>query len=390
MASPFHLVLAVLYASVAYASSSFLLEPGYSFDDFVQDFGRSFRHGTVEYERRKKVFDVELKKILAHNMDPSSTWKRGINQFSDMTREEFASTRTGYNQKLARHMSAARAAELVEPYRRRNSLSELPASMDWREHGVVSDVKDQGQCGSCWAFASTATIESHVALASGTLLTLSTQQLVSCAPNPLQCGGTGGCFGSVPEVAFQYAQLYGMTTEWMFPYTSYFGGDAPVCNMNMSKVPAVAEITGYQKLPVNDYEAVMDALVNIGPLAVNVQADVWKDYVGGVYDGCNNMSNVALDHVVSLVGYGTDPKLGHYWLVRNSWDATWGEQGYIRLRRSATPECGTDVQPKDGTGCEGGPSTQQVCGQCGILFDVSYPVGAKLVQHGNHQPIIQV
>lgn len=128
----------------------------------------------------------------------------------------------------------------------------------------------------------------------------------------------------------------------------------------------------------------MDALVNIGPLAVNVQADAWHDYSSGVFEGCSDWSNVDVDHCVQLVGYGVDLKLGSYWLIRNSWDATWGEKGYIRLRRTSTPQCGWDHTPLDGTGCSGGPSKQYVCGQCGVLFDVSYPLDAKIMHWGHH------
>jgi len=223
-------------------------------------------------------------------------------------------------------------------------------------------------------------VESHLAIASGSLEVLAPQQLVSCAPNPLHCGGTGGCVGSVAEVGFEYIQLFGMTTEWMYPYTSYHSGQPSACVSNQTLARPVVQISGYQKLPPNDYEAVRRALVEVGPMAVNVDSHAWSDYHGGVFDGCGDLSNVAIDHSVVMVGYGTDPKLGDYWLIRNSWDATWGEKGYIRLKRTADPECGEDIQPLEGTGCEGGPTSQRVCGQCGVLFDVSYPLGATLLQ----------
>jgi len=110
-----------------------------------------------------------------------------------------------------------------------------------------------------------------------------------------------------------------------------------------------------------------------------VQADGWSDYENGIFNGCNDLNNVNIDHVVQLVGYGTDPKRGgDYWLVRNSWDVTWGEKGYIRLKRSSSASCGVDKSPLDGTGCAGGDAEQQVCGTCGLLFDASYPLGAGM------------
>jgi len=104
-----------------------------------------------------------------------------------------------------------------------------------------------------------------------------------------------------------------------------------------------------------------------------VDASAWGEYETGVFDGCN-ATNPDIDHVVQLVGYGTDDVYGDYWLVRNSWSPKWGELGYIRIARSSNVTCGVDLRPQDGTGCNGGPSTVSVCGECAILYDVSYPV----------------
>jgi len=108
-------------------------------------------------------------------------------------------------------------------------MTSLPTNWDWRDQGVITPVKDQGHCGSCWAFASTATIEGHAAISSGSLKTLSTQQLVSCVTNPYTCGGTGGCGGAISELAFTYVQLYGQTSEFKYPYQSYFSGVTGAC-----------------------------------------------------------------------------------------------------------------------------------------------------------------
>ena len=104
-----------------------------------------------------------------------------------------------------------------------------------------------------------------------------------------------------------------------------------------------------------------------------VDASAWSSYESGVFSGCN-ATNVDIDHAVVVVGYGSDAQLGDYWLVRNSWSPSWGEQGYIRLTRSADTECGIDYSPADGTGCTGGPSQVKVCGPCGLFYDVSYPI----------------
>lgn len=371
------------------ATLAFVPDAGYSFEDFYKEFPRKYEKGSEEYVKRKGIFDANLREVMAHNQNPQATWRRGVNEYSDLTAAEFrTSGRLGYDKALAREYEATKPA-LRSATPSATAVSALPKSVDWREKGVISNVKDQGHCGSCWAFGSTETLESYAALATGLLPVLAPQQLVSCAPNTLQCGGVGGCQGSIPEVAFNYVQLYGMTTEWQMPYTSYSGANGK-CLYNITADLKQQEITisGYQKLPPNDYNAVLHAVATIGPLAVNVQANTWRDYEGGVFNGCSNYSNVDLDHVVQLVGYGTDPHGGDYWLVRNSWDVTWGEAGYIRLKRSSTPKCGTDPTPLDGTGCKGGPATQEVCGECGVLFDASYPVGVQIPRRGHHAVVV--
>lgn len=169
-----------------------------------------------------------------------------------------------------------------------------------------------------------------------------------------------------------------MTSEWMYPYTSYYGSTGN-CSRQKEAVKTVT-IEDYRKLETNTHPRnIMHALVHQGPLIVTVQADTWFDYGGGIADPCTNMSNIDLDHAVQLVGYGAENGTD-YWLVRNSWDVTWGEAGYIRLKRSSSIECGLDVTPADGVACEDNmPAQQKVCGTCGILFDVTYPVGAKVV-----------
>jgi cathepsin L len=127
-------------------------------------------------------------------------------------------------------------------------------------------------------------------------------------------------------------QVGGLETEWTYPYVSYFG-EASQCRFNGSAAYPFATISNYVVLPSNKYTPVMYHLANQGPLVVNVDASAWSDYESGVFNGCNN-TNPDIDHVVQLVGYGTDATgLGDYWLVRNSWNAKWGEEGYIRIKR---------------------------------------------------------
>lgn len=247
-------------------------------------------------------------------------------------------------------------------------------SKDWRDDGVVTTLKDQGRCGSCWTFAATETLESHWALKTGFLHVLSEQNVLDCTPNPDQCGGTGGCSGGTAELAYdRLAQTgAGLATEWTYPYTSWHGQDSE-CRFNATETPAMTKVTGYTKLPANQYAPLINAVANIGPISISVDASSWRNYESGIFDGCNQTSP-DIDHAVVLVGYGED-KDANYWLVRNSWGALWGEHGYVRIARTDSEQsrCGTDTNPSDGTGCAGGPATVQVCGTCGILFDSCYP-----------------
>jgi len=244
-------------------------------------------------------------------------------------------------------------------------------NVDWRQKGVITAVKDQGRCGSCWSFAAAETVESYFALANpGQLRVLSEQQILDCTPNPQQCGGTGGCGGATAELAFaQIVKMGGLASEWTYPYTSYFG-DAQGCNS--TRFIPVARLSGYTNLPMNKAAPILDHLLNKGPLAISVDASTWSAYEEGVFDGCNQ-TNPDLDHAVQLVGFGTDSQYGDYWLVRNSWAPLWGENGYIRLRRTSVARCGTDITPDHGDGCRGGPATEYVCGTCGVVYDALYP-----------------
>ena len=252
---------------------------------------------------------------------------------------------------------------------------QLPASLDWREKGVVTDVKDQGGCGGCWSFSAAETAESAVAIASGKLLVFSEQELLACTQNPDQCGGTGGCGGATQELAFQAYVNNSITLESDYPYK------AATTTCDPSKIKPVANISSYVIIPFNNSSATMNALVNVGPIAISGAAEPWQLYSSGVF---SSTCGSDVDHAIQLVGYGHDQKSNlDYYLVRNSWSSGWGEDGYIRIARygeSAQGEpCFTDNTPGDGDGCANGPPSIQVCGLCGIISDSSYPVGAKLL-----------
>lgn len=324
----------------------------------------------------KDVFEANLAEIMAHNANPTNTWKMGVNKFSGLTKAEFKHKIVGhgYSKGSPATLDAHEAASPAD-LSAHVPVKALPASVDWRTKGVVTKVKDQGGCGGCWSFSAAETLESHIAIKTGKLFTFSEQQLIDCTPNPDDCGGTGGCSGATQELAFNYTMTIGSTLETDYPYKAVTG------TCNEKKIIPVANITGYATLPFNNYTALMNAVVNIGPIAISAAAEPWMSYETGVF---SSPCGTDVDHAIVLEGYGTDSSAGlDYYLVRNSWGEGWGEAGYIRIARygstSKGEPCGTDNTPGDGDGCNGGPASIQVCGLCGILSDSSYPEGGHLV-----------
>jgi cathepsin L len=346
-----------------------------TFEQFAKEHGRTYSVGSDEYRLREAIFYANLQAANHHNMNSNATWTLGINQFSDMTPEEFKFKVKGYNKNVAALHQQSRIVNFAAS---EVSVDDLPEEVDWRTKGVVTPVKNQGGCGSCWAFSTIETFESHLALNTGVLTELSEQQLVSCVANPDQCGGSGGCAGATMSLGFAYIAKNGISDEWHYPYEAISGASSACKNSSLLGSP-LAGSTGLVNLPSNDDKALLAAVATKGPIAITVDASSWGSYRGGVFNGCNQV-NPDLDHGVVLVGYGKDKTTGElFWLVRNSWGPKWGEGGYIRLKRTVGEQvCGTDIKPSDGSGCKGGPDSIKVCGTCGMLYDSSYPVGTFL------------
>jgi cathepsin L len=349
----------------------------YDFARYLQDFQAQHSWSAAELALRETMFHAEVAKVKAHNAGHSS-YKIGLNRFSVLTRDEKRAS-LGHNKAKRQAHAQAGPKHEVPSGLTMKSVKDLPARVDWRETpNVVSSVKDQGHCGSCWAFSATETLESHVALATGLLYDLSPQQIAMCSPNPDSCGGTGGCEGATTELGFEYIADTGVVEEYQIGYSAYQGADSE-CAFSRRQTPPVATIQGYAKLAENSYEALMNAVAQAGPVAIVVDASEWHSYAGGIFDGCDQQSP-DLNHGVVLVGYGEESTGEKYWLVRNSWSPSYGEQGYIRVARSDQDNelCGMDVTPLDGTACNGDTTPVKVCGTCGVLYDTSYPIGAAL------------
>jgi len=339
---------------------------GSHFEKYKTTFNKKYS-SEEEHEYRQLVFTENMKKINAINRNHKNTWKAGINQFTDRLPSEMKSV-MGYSRDIS--FFTFKHTDITPP---KNFLQNLPDELDWREKGILNEPKDQGSCGSCWAFSAIAVLESHIALQTGKLFQLSEQQIVSCTPNPDQCGGTGGCSGSTEWLGFDYVKSgAGITTEDNWPYTATTG------TCDTSKIKKVATIDGYVRLPANDYNALLTAVATVGPVTIGVAASEWQFYDSGVYNG---ECGTEINHAVTVVGYGTDAEAGDYWLIRNSWSAGWGENGYIRVSKeksAADVQCGIDYNPASGSGCKGGPDQIEVCGICGMYSDSSYVTGGKL------------
>jgi cathepsin L len=367
-----------LVLTIALAASAAVLvaaDADYTHEQYTAEHGKTYATA-AERAHRAAVFARNLAAIRAHNAGGESGFTRGVNAHTDATAAELSS-RNGYRPTSPADTKARRAQAHVTTHV--VSGKPLPASVDYRASvpAVLTAVKNQGRCGSCWAHGAAETLEAHWAIATGELFVLSQQQIASCATNPKHCGGYGGCEGSTPDIAYEYLVNTKDTvaSTWQYPYES-FGGQDFKCKIDANSTNTDVWVAGYTLVTPNDQAAIMDALAFTGPIAIVVDASGWSSYAGGIFDGagCNftAQKSISFDHVVQLVGYGTDAAAKQdYWVVRNSWGPTWGEAGYIRLRRHAAEQCGLNTNTAD---CRGNSSAPQVaCGPCGMFFDAVYP-----------------
>jgi C1A family cysteine protease len=304
-----------------------------SFNEWAEMHGKSYE--PTERDYRISVYEENLMKIEAHNAKGLS-WTMGVNQFADLTAEEFKARFTG-GIRVPKKSLRAKASTAVF-----TNVTANPTSVDWTTKGAVTPVKNQEQCGSCWAFSTTGSVEGAWFLSNGTLPSLSEQQLVDCST----AQGNQGCNGGLMDQAFQYIiDNKGITTEDAYPYTA----TGPNTCEAKGK-PVAATLSGFKDVAANSELALETAIVQ-QPVSVAVEADqsVFQFYSGGVMDSA---CGTQLDHGVLAVGYGTDAGK-EYYKVKNSWGSDWGEKGYIRL----------------GRGAKFNPS-----GQCGIQMVASYPV----------------
>ena len=261
------------------------------------------KYGT-EDQYRLSVFYQNYQKVLNHQKDTTKTYSMGFTKFMDLTAEEFK----------ARYLSTK--IQATANHTKILPTTNVPASVDWRTKGAVSAVKDQGQCGSCWAFSTTGSLESLAFLSGKGLQSFSEQQLVDCSTTQ----GNQGCNGGLMDYAFTYVQANGITTESAYPYEAV--------DQTCATDGGAFKIGGYTDVAAGDVDQLAAAVAQ-QPVSIAVDAENWQLYSGGVFSDCST----SLDHGVLLVGYTSDA-----WIVKNSWAESWGETGYIRLARGNT--CG--------------------------------------------------
>ncbi|EOY28020.1 hypothetical protein QUC31_012804 [Theobroma cacao] len=302
------------------------------FEQWLASCGRVYQDAS-EKEKRLQIFKENVEYIESHNADTSKKYKLGVNEFTDLTNEEFKAMRNGY--KLRPSTSSKKSSFRYE------NVAAVPSSMDWRKKGAVTNIKDQGQCGCCWAFSAVAAMEGINQLKTGKLISLSEQELVDCDIN----GEDQGCNGGFMDNAFEFIiSNKGLTTESNYPYEGVDGS----CNKKKAANHA-AQITSFEDVPSNSEAALLKAVAN-QPVSVAIDAggSDFQHYKSGIFTGeCSTF----LDHGVTAVGYGTADDGTKYWLVKNSWGTSWGEDGYIRMQR--------DIDAEEGL--------------CGIAMEASYP-----------------
>lgn len=310
MVNTFLLLFALLAASSAFHLSE---RDEVHFRSWMAQYNRSY--SMQEYHERLQIFTENKRRIHKHN-EGNHTFKMGLNQFSDMTFGEF---RKSFLWSEPQNCSATKGN-----YFSRNGPH--PDSIDWREKGnYVTDVKNQGACGSCWTFSTTGCLESVIAINTGKLVPLSEQQLVDCA----QDFNNHGCNGGLPSQAFEYIMYNkGLMTEKDYPYTSFEGPCKYKAELAAAHVREVVNITAYNEMEM------VDAVGTHNPVsfAFEVTSD-FMHYSQGVYTStqCHNTTDM-VNHAVLAVGYGQENDTP-YWIVKNSWGSSWGIDGYFLIER---------------------------------------------------------
>lgn len=304
---------------------------------FKLKYNRTYKYPDEE-NYRFSVFADNLKTIVMHNEAADkgeSTYWMGINHFSDLTDREFEERYTGRRIKPDKIKRSGNKFLEKENF----NLTNAPREMDWTKLGCVTNVKFQGECGSCYAFAATGALEGQTCRKRNKkAVSLSEQNIIDCSSNKVFLND--GCTGGQAENAYQYViDNGGIDTEESYPYQGRIGK----CKFNKDNVGATA--SDYIDVRYRDERELQMIVGNLGPTSACIDSSGTKQYQGGIYDGISRKdlskcSSVYVNHAMTVVGYGTSLTGVDFWILKNSWGVTWGEKGYMRLIRNRRNRCG--------------------------------------------------
>ncbi|XP_060526716.1 procathepsin L-like [Cylas formicarius] len=317
-----------LHLLVSLVLTSAMAESDWGKWDKFKGHHQKFYRGLLEDQLRFSIFQGNLRKIDEHNSNFDRglvTYRLGVNRFADLSEEEFRSMLT-FNASGKSQAASRSIFEVPEE-------AKVPTKKDWRDAGAVTPIKDQGTCGGCWSFSVTGSLEGQYFIKHGELVSFSEQNLIDCAGPKY---GLAGCDGGQLDPAFEYIRDHGIEREADYPYEE----SDEDCRQDNSKV--VTRISSYVDVRPNSEKDLEAAVGLVGPVSVAIDASSIQLYESGVYSH-SYCSPDDLNHGVLVVGYGTERGVP-YWVVKNSWGESFGEGGYIRMRRGVN-QCGIAVQP---------------------------------------------
>jgi len=316
----FFTMMFLLFALVALAAAH-----DQAWEDYKLEFDKHYspKEEAVRYANWKK----DTEEVLLHNMAYGNEFTQAVNELSDLSEEEYERL---YLSSLIIPQGPSNATMHVpdnEP---------MPNAIDWRQQGLVTPIKNQGQCGSCYSFSATGALEGAWKKAKGTLPSLSEQQYVDCSGRY----GNYGCRGGWYQSCWKYARdAGGNEPESAYRYTARQGR----CRFNRGQV--VATVSGFHDTHAGSENDLTNALARVGPVsvAIDASASTFRRYRSGVHYS-RSCSSRRLNHAVLAVGYGSEGG-SDYYLVKNSWATSWGAGGYIKMARNKRNNCGIASKP---------------------------------------------